>query len=60
MLSFYPSKKMSMNGNERRGHLVMLNRMRVFVYWNLHKHVYSVKNTRTGRVEAPLLAPTRL
>jgi hypothetical protein len=25
---------------------------RAFVYWNLHKHVYSCKNTRTGRVEA--------
>lgn len=25
--------------------------MRVFVYWNLHKHLFSVKNTRTGRVE---------
>lgn len=26
--------------------------MRVFVYWNLHRDLFSVKNTRTGRVEA--------
>lgn len=26
--------------------------LRAFIYWNLHKHVYSCKNTRTGRVEA--------
>jgi len=52
MLSFYPSKKMSMNGNEAGGPLVMQDEMRVFVYWNLHKHIYSVKNTRTGRVAA--------
>ena len=24
--------------------------MRVYVYWNLHKHLFSVKDTRTGRV----------
>ena len=24
--------------------------MRAYVYWNLHKHVFSVRNTRTGRV----------
>jgi hypothetical protein len=26
--------------------------MRAFIYWNLHKNVYSVKNTRTGLVAA--------
>lgn len=24
--------------------------MRAFVYWNLHKHLFSVRDTRTGRV----------
>lgn len=24
--------------------------MRVFVYWNLHKHLFSVRNTKTGLV----------
>lgn len=26
--------------------------MRVYVYWNLHKFLFSVKNTKTGRVQA--------
>lgn len=26
--------------------------MRAFVYWNLHRDLFSVRNTRTGRVEA--------
>ena len=25
--------------------------MRAFIYFNLHKHLFSVRNTRTGRVE---------
>jgi hypothetical protein len=25
---------------------------RAFIYWNLHKHVFSCRNTRSGRVEA--------
>ena len=27
-----------------------MSNARVYVYWNLHKHLFSVKDTRTGRV----------